>query len=179
MTILNIHGYNGSKFNTNFDILDDAGYTICSPQLYYNEVSPEYVEETLIEIVKENDVDLIVATSFGSFFGKIVSSKCNIPLVAANPCLRPDVTFKQIATDYLENSDNLGYIKKNIENNKKNGYKGDTFIVGNMDTVVEPDLTYSEASDAEVIIFYGGHRPNRSEYESILLEAVKKFDTEA
>lgn len=179
MTILNIHGYKGSKFNTNFDILDDAGYTICSPQFYYNEVSPEYVEETLIEIIKENDVDLIVATSFGSFFGKIVSSKCNIPLIAVNPCLRPDVTFKQIATDYLENPANLRYIKKNIENNKENGYKGDTFIVGNIDMVVDPILTRCEALDANVIIFNGGHRPDRSEYGSILLEAVKKFETEA
>ena len=89
MKILNIHGYQGSAHNSAYDALMENGYDVISPQIDYDSISPNRTLETVRKIAEEEQIDLIVGTSFGGFFASVLASEKKLPVVLVNPCLLP------------------------------------------------------------------------------------------
>lgn len=88
MTILNIHGFGGSPYNSAYSALQANNYTdIISPSIDYNAETPENIMAKLRNIIADNGIDLIVGTSLGGFFGAVLSAEKNIPVILVNPCL--------------------------------------------------------------------------------------------
>lgn len=174
MKILNLHGYKGSYNNINFNILKDAGYEVVSPQLDYDNLRPYEVVRILSDLVEKEKPGLITATSFGTFFGKILSCKYNIRLIATNPCLRPEISLKRIAPDYFKEGFESEIVKY-VFSNEHRGYKEDTFIIGNNDEVIDHNrITVNEAALANLITVEGKHRLDRKNYEEVLLKEITK-----
>lgn len=174
MKILNLHGYKGSSNNTNFRIIQDAGYEVVSPQLEYDDYRPSEVVDILSRIVEKEHPDLIVATSFGTFFGKILSYRYNIRLVATNPCLRPEISLRRIAPDYFKEGFEFEIVKY-VATNQSTWYTQDTFIIGDKDEVIDHrQITMNEAALSTLIVVEGKHRLNRKNYEEILLKEIAK-----
>lgn len=173
MKILNLHGYRGSSSNTNFRILSEAGNEVISPQIDHNSYNPEELVRILSDMIEAEKPELIVATSFGTFFGKILSCKYNIRLIATNPCLRPEISLKKIAPEYFSPGFE-SIILKYVANNRKTGYAKDTFIIGNSDEVIDHNaITLIEANEAKLISVEGKHRLDRKNYEDILMKEVQ------
>ena len=176
MKILNLHGYNGQPSNTNYEILTELGYPVGSPQLNYGTEDPNKIVEYLSNYIKDWNIDLIVATSFGAFFGKILSLKYNIPLIATNPCLSPDVSLIKIAPEYFSDDKKAQFIFDNVEKNDLAGYKGNVFIVGTKDEIVDPKLTYVQAYNARIYkVANGHHQLNIDSYRRILEKEVDEI----
>lgn len=90
MTILNIHGFGGSPYNSAYSALQANNYTdIISPSIDYNAETPENIMAKLRNIIADNGIDLIVGTSLGGFFGAVLSAEKNIPVILVNPCILP------------------------------------------------------------------------------------------
>lgn len=179
MKVLNIHGYNGSNQNTNFKILEALKpvVEVISPQFDYITASPDYIEKCLVKLVEDNDIELVVATSFGAFFGRLLSIKYNIPIIATNPCLRPDISLKAIAPEYF-NEHNSRYIEETLRTNSCKGYEGDVFILGSEDEVIDHDsITRVIAKDATFYTVSGNHHLKEDEYRDILIKEVVAYET--
>lgn len=175
MNILNIHGYRGVKDNTNFRILNSIPDSIVISQYFdYDTTDPKSIENYLGNLIEDNNIDIIVATSFGAFFGKILSVKHKIPLMATNPCLIPDISLKAIAPEYF-NEANSRYVDGVCKINSCAGYKGDVFILGDSDEVIDHDnITRVIAKDATLYTVPGGHQLEESKYRDILIKEVTK-----
>ncbi len=92
MKILNIHGYKGNAHNSAYVALKaiQNENNIISPQLDYDSLEPEEVEEILRKQIVENDVDFIVGTSLGGFYAAVLSREWfHMPVILVNPCLTP------------------------------------------------------------------------------------------
>lgn len=180
MVILNIHGYQGSPENTNFKILHESKLTssqdveIISPSFDYDRATAEGIFAALVDFIIDYDIDLIVATSLGAFFGKCLSSEYKIPIIATNPCLRPDISLIPFASEWVGN--NFDFIKRTLQIIKDEGYSNDVFIVGDSDDVVDPRITFSEAHDATIIHVKGGHSLEAENYRDVLLKEVSKIE---
>ena len=176
MNILNIHGYKGDKINTNFRILTEAGYIVTSLTIDYDSHDPDEIIDFLSNIVKERDIKLIVAASFGAFFGKILSVNLNIPLIATNPCLKPSESLKPIAPEYFADKAKANWISnKEAELFAKN-WVNDIFIVGKDDTVVNPAITRRIAKSATIYEISGSHQMFMFDYHHILIDEVIKIE---
>ena len=169
MNILNIHGYKGDKFNTNYRILTEAGHSVFSFTIDYESHDPKEIIEFLDNVILEDQINLIVATSFGAFFGKLLSIKFNIPLIATNPCLKPSESLKPIVPEanWISN--------KEAELFAKN-WVNDIFIVGKDDTVVDPAITRRIAKSATIYEVAGGHVLLESDYSNVLLDKVANIE---
>lgn len=177
MKVLNIHGYNGSSRNTNFKILEslESVAEVISPQFDYITTSPEYIEKCLVKLVEDNDIELVVATSFGAFFGRLLSIKHNVPIIATNPCLRPDISLKAIAPEYF-NKYNSRYVEEALRTNLSGGYNKAVFILGDKDEVIDHDyITRVIAKDATFYTVSGNHHLEEDEYRDILIKEVSKL----
>lgn len=176
MNILNIHGYGGSGQNTNYSILSSmqGNIDVISPTLDYLSFDPYSVECDLCQIVENNCVGLIVATSFGAFFGKQLSLKYNIPLIATNPCLRPEISLRKIAPEYFSQSNSV-FVEQRELIASSAGYKTDVFIVGHDDEVIDHEsITKPNAVGATFHEVEGGHKLDKDIYEEILIEEVSR-----
>ena len=90
MTILNIHGYQGSAQNAAYGALQANGCdAIISPAIDYDAASPERIVSMLRGIIDEQHVGLIVGTSLGGFFAAVLSAETHLPVMLVNPCLLP------------------------------------------------------------------------------------------
>lgn len=89
MKILNIHGYRGSAENCAFSALTGLGCEVVSPQLDYDELSPEAVMYMLRGTAANENIRLIVGTSLGGFFAAILAAETGLPVILVNPCLMP------------------------------------------------------------------------------------------
>lgn len=172
MRILNIHGYNGQPFNTNYTILSNHNYSVISQFFDYSIEHPQHVETVLTRVIKDNNIDLIVATSYGAFIGKQLSIKLTLPLIATNPCLRPDISLEHIDCEFVVN--NRSYIDAAIS--LYSTFENDIFIVGANDEVVDPNITKELAHDSTIIEVPGGHHLDSTAYSEILLKGVKHIE---
>lgn len=94
MKVLNIHGYKGGSENTACSVLKNMGFEVISPQLNYNDMSPQETLNTLRNYL--NGCDAIVGTSLGGFFGILLSVEFNTPVILVNPCLMPFLTLTRL-----------------------------------------------------------------------------------
>lgn len=176
MTILNLHGYNGSCENTNFSILSNEvvgpEVEIISPQLDYLSTDSNIILDQLSKLVEDAEVKLIVATSFGAFFGKILSVKYQLPLVATNPCLDPAACLSQLAPEYFTDYNKKEFVAINMQANNQAGYLDNVFILGINDSIIKSELTCLQAADASFYFVEGGHQLDPTIYRHILSHEV-------
>lgn len=175
MNILNIHGYNGSRDNTNYHILNDAGFRVFSYTISYDTTDPVLVEYLLADTILTHSIDLVVATSFGSFFGKIISNTCDVRFIATNPCFKPSIILRNIAPHYFTevNEDCIAKGEKFIASCDWNN---DVIFLGDQDEVIDHNITKSIARSATFYIVPGGHKLQRRSYEDKLIQEVKKHE---
>ena len=90
MTILNIHGYQGSPQNAAYAALQANGCdAIISPAIDYDDETPEQLLSKLRYIIRTQDVGLLVGTSLGGFFAAVLAVETDLPVILVNPCLMP------------------------------------------------------------------------------------------
>lgn len=176
MNILNIHGFRGSSDNTNFRILDDAGYSVLSFQIDYESTSAKTVTTFLSSACEIYNIDLIVATSYGSYFANIVSFENSIPFIATNPCIYPEISLKNIAPEYVQR-EHL-FLESTDANTTRFGinWERGTFITGDADEVIDHSLAEDIFDKATRFVVTGGHQLQRGVYETILLKEVAKHE---
>ena len=173
MNILNIHGYAGKAENTNYTILHEAGYNVTGFTIDYDSCSAIDVEEFLTAAIKVYNIDIIVATSYGSYFANILSAKFDIPFIATNPCVSPSVSLYNISPDYCKRE--MPYYRLRDDAYVKNWENG-IFILGDNDEVLDHTITQKMIGKAKTYTVSGGHRLNKEVYERYLLEEVRKLD---
>lgn len=170
MNILNIHGYAGSAENTNYSILREAGYTVIGFSIDYDSCTAIDVEDFLLAAVRVYKVDLIVATSYGSYFANIISDIYDIPFIATNPCVIPSISLRDLAPDYYFREED--YFKTRNREYQKNWENG-IFILGNADEVIDHSFTKAVVGNAKIYEVSGTHRLCRESYEKLLLEEIE------
>lgn len=170
MNILNIHGYAGSPKNTNYSILQDAGYTVISFSIDYDSCSATDVEDFLLAAARLYRVDLIVATSYGSYFANIISGKYKLPFIATNPCVNPSISLRTLTPDYSFRE--AEYFKSRNQKYHKNWENG-IYILGNADEVIDHFITKGVVGTAKIYEVSGAHRLRRESYEKLLLDEIE------
>lgn len=177
MKILNIHGFDGHCYNSNFQVLKKLGHDVVSPQLDYRFESPIQIMSQLLEISFSDDFDLIVATSFGAFFAKMLSIITGKHCILTNPCLRPDISLKKLAPEYFTRKNDL-IIEKGVRFLwNRADYSGDIIIIGDDDEVIDHyDITLWEAFNAKFYHIPGGkHRLEEEQLDPCLKEALEYY----
>ena len=90
MTILNLHGYNGTPTNAAYAALQANGCNdIIAPAIDYDAESPDSILDRMRHIAADRNVSLIVGTSLGGFFAAALSAELHLPVILVNPCLMP------------------------------------------------------------------------------------------
>ena len=173
MKILNLHGLDGTSDNTNYNVLKSLGYEVISPQLNDREMSLQEVSNILFPIVRSEKIDLIVATSYGAFFGKRISDKFSLPCIFTNPCLRPDISLEKIAPEYftfLRRRD----IHSWAVDQRYYDFSKDYIIIGDQDEVIDHyDITLFEASGAKFHHVEGGkHQLQIDKYDYLMKKLI-------
>lgn len=90
MTIINIHGYQGSAKNSSYTALNKIGCKrIISPSIDYDSEEPDNIIGNLNMLCVEYKSDLVVGTSLGGFYASVLSAQHDFPVILVNPCLTP------------------------------------------------------------------------------------------
>lgn len=129
MTILYIHGLDGSLTNEKRAVLENYG-SVLAPSIDYrsNNNSIEY----LVEKFKDKDIDIVMGSSMGGFAGFHVSNALQTPALLFNPALasrsveqhEPELKnismcFKQLVLggkdDVVFAKDTLRFLSENFE----------------------------------------------------------------
>ena len=95
MNILYIHGFN-SAFNSESDKVKELlkiGNVI--PFTYDTFDSPSNILKFIKEKIADNDIDLLVGTSYGGYWAMLLCKHLGIPAVALNPCVEPHKVLKE------------------------------------------------------------------------------------
>ncbi len=131
MTILNIHGYNGSSENAAYVALKELGHKVVSPQIDYDSSDADKIFKAVSDLYTYAKPDLIVGTSFGGFFACLLSAVYNVPSVAVNPCLKPFEILPNLGyTHDIRNLIGLFGNLKSIQNDNISA------IVGGQDEII-------------------------------------------
>lgn len=149
--ILNLHGLNGSAYNTNYKLLlkNYAEDAIISPQIDYTITSPT---DLLDRLKIYEDVDFIVGNSFGGFYAYILSNIYNIPCLLVNPCIPPDKYIPSLVKGYAY-TDELVHLTKKYITNPQPTY----MILGMDDEVLLPTHTEQFIQADKLWKIRGGH----------------------
>ncbi len=89
MKILNIHGYKGNPINSAYSVLEKLGHDVHSPEMHYDNLSPQNILEELCGYIEKNNFEAVVGTSLGGFYAIMLCIKYDIPIILINPCLMP------------------------------------------------------------------------------------------
>lgn len=180
--ILNIHGLDGSCYNTNWRLLCSMfnNQHIVSPQLDYRHLYLDYIDSQIdfyIRDIESTDrLDLIVGNSFGGFIALHLSQKYNVPCILTNPCLRPDVGMQTLLPEYLNYSNRLtiSYWLKQLRNDPT-VWRNTHIIFGKNDEVLDTSLSINLSKGADIITISGNHKLKGSEFELRFKEMVSKL----
>lgn len=168
--ILNIHGYNGSSSNSAYNVLKKMNFDIVSPQLDYDNLSPEKVIEILESEVLKNNVTRIVGTSLGGFYAGILSAHTDLPVVLINPCFMPFLHLPRLGYEGNINS----YVKMFPEILNIKAENTDIIIGGNDEVIDTHDFTKKFFKDANIRIFNDGKHSGSTlpleEYFSLVID---------
>ena len=162
MKILNLHGLLGHSENFNYHVIkDNFDCEIISPQIDYTE-SPSSIFKKL-----NDNYDLIVANSFGGFFGYVLG--LGVPTILCNPCIPPYKYILNFINDYKYVDELKDYWEIYKGQNKKV-----TLILGMNDDVIDPYLTLEELEGVVPYTVDEGHKLKSKTFESILKHEVSK-----
>ena len=127
MTILYIHGLNGSLSPEKQTILEQYG-TMISPSIDYHNI-PNAIE-WLYDTYKNKTIDVIIGSSMGGFIGFHLCKLMQKPALLFNPALASRSVEQQIPNTPFNNGNNI------------------SIVLGAKDTVVDPKGT---------LIYIGDH----------------------
>lgn len=162
MKILNLHGLFGHAENFNYHILkSNFDCEIISPQIDFTK-SPSSI---FIELTDK--YDLIVANSFGGFFGYILGRYC--PTILCNPCIPPHKYILDLVPDYkyVDELQDYWNIYKGQNNNV-------ILMLGVNDEIIDHQVTLKELDYKLPYTFEEGHKLQSPTFEYILKYVVKK-----
>lgn len=177
MNILNIHGFDGSCINSNYRILKSLNHNVISKQLEYRSYCPQAIYNQLVSIIEHTHIHIIVATSFGAFFGNRLSNQFDVPCIFTNPCFRPDVSLKAIAPGYFT-EENCSQIESYVQDQMFYNYLAKYIIVGDCDEIIDHNsITLSEAKGATFYHVSGGkHQLQIDQYKNIVGKVVENIE---
>ncbi|MBQ7026838.1 MAG: hypothetical protein IJN14_00375 [Ruminococcus sp.] len=89
MKILTIHGYGGVAENFACTSMRNLGFETVSPQIFYDDCTPEELLNQMKVKIRESDCKMVVGTSLGGFFALALGIEFNLPTFLVNPCLMP------------------------------------------------------------------------------------------
>ena len=168
--ILNLHGLNGSAYNTNYKLLlkTYSEDMIISPQIDYATTSPIEILERLKEY---KNISYIVGNSFGGFFAYILSNMCNVPCLLVNPCIPPDRYIPSLVEGYAY-TDELIHLMEDYSFHQQSIY----MILGIDDTVLSPVYKEQLLNVTEIWKINGGHSlSGNKQFYSVFSKAVEKM----
>ena len=142
MKILNLHGFMGKADNRTYATLCELmpKEDIVSPSLDFMNEHPKKLFNKLAELIRNENIDIVIGQSLGGFYALPLALKCGIPCILTNPCFHPAETgvivdselSREILNEYRENSgirffrnayilisDNDTIIPRNIEKCKR------------------------------------------------------------
>lgn len=167
MAILNLHGLNGSRNNTNYSILCEkfGEGAVISPQIDYEIDSPELIIHNILSSCPAPD--LIVGNSFGGFFAYIIGSIAGAKTLLVNPCIPPHEYIPNLVSDYKY----TGMLESlwGTYADTNNDY---FMILGSEDDVLNIDTTlnYLKPTDNRFTIISGGHSLKGEEFIRVFKE---------
>lgn len=114
MRILNLHGFMGKADNRTYVALCELmpKEDIVSPSLDFMNEYPEKLFNKLTEIIRIENIDIVIGQSLGGFYALPLAIKCGIPCILTNPCFYPaeagvivdSELSREILNAYRENS---------------------------------------------------------------------------
>jgi esterase/lipase len=157
MRILNLHGFMGKADNRTYSALCELmpKEDIVSPKLEYMNAHPDEIFTKLTEIIKNEDIDIIIGQSLGGFFALSLAFNCGLPCILTNPCFFPAETkvivnseiSKDILDEYKEKS-RIRFFRKAYILISDN----DTIIPGNYEKckVITPHIKQVEGTHSNI-----------------------------
>ena len=99
-TFLYLHGYNsnGNAFKAQQLHAMFPEYGFISPDFHYKTTAPRDVLRQIVDIVKANDILLVVGSSTGGYYGLSVLSEVQVPVLAVNPVTNSPELFRHMVT---------------------------------------------------------------------------------
>lgn len=98
--MLYLHGYNSNgnahKAQQLHAMFPDYGFI--SPTFYYKTTDPHDVLKQIVDIVKTNDIRLVVGSSTGGYYSLLLSAYADVPVLAVNPVTDSVALFKRMVT---------------------------------------------------------------------------------
>lgn len=169
--VLNLHGLNGSSYNTNYTLLMELysqGYII-SPQIDYAVTSPA---ELLNRLKEYKDIDYVVGNSFGGFYAYVLSEMLHVPCLLVNPCIPPEKYLPSLVGEYAF-IDELTNLTDGYSNNSQPVY----MILGMEDDVLLPACTERIVNVTKLWKIHGGHSlSGNRQFYSAFMEAVAEME---
>lgn len=195
-TIFYIWGYgSGPNSNTIKYLKNTLGKTYNVISDFYAQYNPKEALFDIENIIKDNDVDLIVASSLG---GYLAMQLTGIPKVIINPCVRPDIELPKLTEDIPVTDDNgestvqtvpavpphiieyyTEYIKQhNVwENYSEEEDTHTVWVFGDNDELLGDryvDEVKSHASN--IVISHQGHGNTQQSINEFVVPAIKKLN---
>lgn len=163
--ILNIHGFNSSGDNRNYNFLKNEykNREIISPTFNYTEENPYNILNSLRNIIilnreKNTPINLVVGSSIGGFFAYCLCAMYDVKTILINPSLMP---FINLTTKY----DVSEHICKNyIEIFNEYVYTIDSFnyeiIISDNDEIIDHNIITKSVigKSKKVFMVSGSHK---------------------
>ncbi|MCI8326579.1 MAG: hypothetical protein HFI37_02255 [Lachnospiraceae bacterium] len=168
--ILNLHGLNGSRHNTNYKLLLKiySKDKIISPQIDYENISPLQLVEDLQQY---REVDCMVGSSLGGFYAYVLSSICKVPCVLVNPCIPPERYLPFLVEEYAFTKE-LIYLSEMYSDNPQIVY----MILGMDDDLLSPSYTEQIVDFTKIWKINGGHSmAGNQQFYSLFLHLFSFF----
>lgn len=181
MKVLNIHGFDGNRINTNFRLLEKcSSLQVISPQLDYRNRNLEEIYSELSKLIEDNNVKLIVATSFGAFFGKRLANEYAIPCILTNPCFRPDISLRKIAPEFFT-EEHEATIRDWVSKQSNYNFSQDLILAGTNDEVIDhtsvTDPILSRGKGQIYWIKEEKHKMCGTSYQFLFMKGVTDYET--
>ena len=174
-----VHGYKGETFGNSFNLLKNyLENSIISLEysLDYNYKNLSDAVKLLEETVKENNIDIIISTSLGSF----ISMSANVPgtfKTIINPCLDPVNEIPKL--DPNTDIDRFSYFTKELEFENNMNCIGFFAIEDELFGDKFENKFFSITHGANIVHIDGGHsisKEGASEVASILKTIFNSYE---
>lgn len=118
--ILYLHGLESSNISPKVDYIKSLNYNVINPKIKYIKFN---IFKDIESIILEKDINYIVGSSIGGYFGYYLSKLYNIPSLLFNPALPYRISINPIV-------DETGIYNPYMY-----------IILGKLDTVINPKMT--------------------------------------
>ena len=173
--IINLHGLNGERLNTNYNLLiKKYPGDLVSPQIDYMNIPPV---DILLDILKTalnaDNVDFIVGHSLGGFYAYLVAQIIHCPCILTNPCLPPHEYVPKLEPDYAYEKHLYTLYNNLIHKVNKDSRDYPIFLIqGNRDDIIDGESCREIINADYMFIVNGGHSFSDCEEFSEVFEEV-------